>query len=332
MIFLKSTALEYSMDQKKRRRMMEEFYHDIEENEELLPELKEIQVHYCEESRTYKLKNKWKPFETVEDVYKITILSALEKKTDPATKITIELIRRGEKIKTAKVLADKGKSHDEKIYKIHTDRTMNPEMSKKYSKYLEGTLQVRNLDDEMFPFLQEQIQIAESKFCHVIDLREKKHSVDVDMTNQKEIARIARAMQRQFGGELKIDYKLQTRDKQTQKDLFRIAATIILPTVKKGQYITHDTKVFKITSIDKDIIGFNLKTKASEHISLNAKFEILEPQETTISLVQPTIKAIDPVTFQPEELFFPSNVLKKKMKLDKKIIVVKFGKQLFLQA
>jgi NMD protein affecting ribosome stability and mRNA decay len=318
------------MDRKSRRKMMETFYNDIEEHQELLPEIKEINVHYCEESQTFKLKNKWKPFETVEEVYKTTILSTLDKKVDPTAKIEIQLVRRGEKIKFAKVLADKGKTHDEKTYKIHTDRTMNPEMSKKYSKYLEGTLQVRNLREDMFPFLQEQIQLSEQKFCHVIDLREKKTSIDADMTNQKEIARIARAMQRKFGGELKLDYKLQTRDKQTQKDLFRLSATIILPTVKKGEYIKHDSKVFMITSLDKDIAAKNLKTGTLEHIGFHDKFEILEPQQTTIAQVQPSIKALDPVTFQAEQLLLPK-ALEKKMKIGKKITVVKFGKQLFLQ-
>ncbi|MFW6230511.1 MAG: NMD3-related protein [Nanoarchaeota archaeon] len=319
------------MEQKKRkgrRKMMDDFYKEIDRQKKLLPDIKQIEVRYCEESKTYKLNNKWHPFEDVAEVYKETARKAIEKHADPEAKITIKPIWHHTKVKSITFIATTNELEEEKTVPVHTDKTMNPQYAKKYAKALEGTLQLRNLDEDMFVMLKEELEASEKKFCHVTDLRERGQSIDIDMTCQREIERIARALQNVFGGELKIDYKLHTKDKQTQKDIYRITATVIFPKVKKGQYIFYKNAPCHITALDKDIHARNLKTGTLERIAFDEKIEKIEKHTTTVSKVEPRIEAIDPVTFQSEEVVFQDNQ-KKNLKINQKITVVKCRTKLY---
>ena len=318
------------MKERQRKRMMEEFYKELDSDEKLLPEIKEINVRYCETSGTYKVNNKWRTFESHQEIFEETVRHSLKRKIENDVSININQIDPEKKIKELTIIAKKGKVIEERKVKAIVDKTMNPSFAKKQSKYLEGTLQLRNLEEEMFEYLKEQLDVSEKKFCHVTDIREKKKNIDIDMTCQHEIERIARDMQKRYGGTLKLDYKLHTRDHQTQKDLYRISATVIFPDAKKGEIISYNSEPFFIKSIDKDIHALNLETGEKINIDFNDKYEKLKKYTTTISQTNPSIKVIDPETFQEEEVFFTeklqSNKKKKKYKIDQKITVIKLKK------
>ena len=320
------------MKRHQRKKMMEEFYKDIEDDS-LLPEIKEINIRYCESSETFLINNRWRQYDSVQDVFNECVNNFLKKKIDDDISVKVKPIDETKKIKQITIVAEKSKTIEEKTVKVNVDKTMNPSFAKKQSKYLEGTLQLRNLDEEMFEALKTELDVSEKKFCHVTEIREKKQSVDIDMTCQHEIERIAREMQKKFGGTLKLDYKLHTRDHQTQKELFRLAATVIFPTVKKGQIINYKSKACLIKSIDKKISAINLNDGSKEFIELDEKYEKLERKEAVVSQINPKIKVLDPETFQEEFVVFQDKDIKRKkrIKINDKIPVVKLKKIYFVQ-
>ncbi|MFW5872202.1 MAG: NMD3-related protein, partial [bacterium] len=179
------------MKNRERKKMMESFYEELQE-ENIFPDIDEINFRYCESSETYKINNKWRRYETIQEVFDETTKTIFKRKLGDAYKVHVKPINPEHKIKEIVVVVEKGKKKEERKIKAIVDKTMNPTFAKKQSKYLEGTLQLRNLDEEMFETLKELLDSAERKFCHVIDLREKGTSVDIDMTCQHEIGKIAR--------------------------------------------------------------------------------------------------------------------------------------------
>ena len=317
------------MDRKKRDKMMRDFYKEIE-IPKILPEIKEINLRYCEDSSTYKINNKWKNYTDISEVLYNSVYNSLKRKIDEDVKLEVEPLMKGSKIKELRITGKKGKFQEEITVKAKIDKTMNPSLSKKYSKYLEGTLQIRNLNENMFEYLQELLEISEDKSGHVIDLREKGKSVDIDMTSQKEIERIAKGMQKEFGGNLKMDYKLHTRDKQTQKELYRLNATIILPDVRKGDYINFENETFKVISIIKDKMKvYSLENETKIMIGLDEKYDILKKETSIIARTEPNVMIIDPETFQMNEIKLRDKNNTKKIKINQKLEIVKNNNKIF---
>ncbi|MFP4189958.1 MAG: NMD3-related protein [Candidatus Woesearchaeota archaeon] len=318
------------MKGKERERMMKKFYDEIDQPRLLPDDMKEISIRYCESSMTYRLNNKWKEYEDISEVLDDTVNNALKKKVDKDTEIEVEPVMKGEKIKELIITAKKKGVTEQKKVKAIVDRTMNPAYSKRFSNYLEGTLQLRNVDEGMFTFLQDQLSIAEKRFSHVIDLREKDKAIDIDMTSQKEIEKIAKNMQKEFGGELKMDYKLHTRDKQTQKELHRLTATVILPDVKKGDHIESGDQVYKVVAIMGNKMKVSdLDTGKNKMMSLKDEHKILKKEKAIVVQINPDIKVIDPETYQMTKIILKDKKNVKKIRMNQKLDVVRSKKRLY---
>ena len=305
---------------------MQDFYKKIESEKSLLPEIESISLRYCEESQTFKVKNKWRPYESLQEVLDESVKAQLGKNIIPAVNIRTRAIMKGGKIKKIKILANTKNQEEEKTVDVILDRTMNPSYAKKVSHYLEGTLQLRNIDEEKFSYLSKQLKIAERKFAHVVDIHEKGKNIDIEMTSQHEIARIAREMQKQFGGELKLDYKLQTRDKNTQKDLYRINATVIFPKVSKGDVIEYEDEPHRVDALSKNMKVTNLRKGNSFTLSYDEDYKELPVYTTHITKVKPSLEVLHPTTYQSEPI---QNPKKKAYKDNQKIKVTMHEKGLF---
>ncbi len=317
------------MDERKRKKMMKDFYEEVDHTS-LLPEIKSVSLRYCEQSMTYKVNNAWKEYEDISEVLHGTVSNQLKRKISKDTLLKVDPVKKGDKIKELVITATRGSQKEQKIVKAEVDKTMNPALAKKFSKYLEGTLQLRNVDERMFPFLQEQLEQAEKRFCHVIDMREKKDSIDMDMTSQKEIGKIAKNMQKEFGGELKMDYKLHTRDKQTQKELHRLTATIIFPDVKKGDFIAKDGNTYEVTAIIDDKMKVeNLDHGKKEFMGIEGEHKTLKKEKAIVVQTNPEVMAIDPENFQMTKVILrdPKNI--KKIRIDQKLDVVRSNRKLY---
>lgn len=301
------------------------FCKDCEEKP-MLEEFKEFTVRICMASKRFLLKNKWTPYDDPYEPYIKTAKYYI--KTKPGVLLKVKPIERNEKVRKLQIEAiDKDGNSEEYIIPIKVDKTESPEAQKRTSGYLEGTLQVRNLSEHTFIALREELARAERNYVHATKVTEKKDSMDLEMTSQHEIERIARNMQKMCGGKLKVDYKLQTRDHMRSKDLYRITATITLPKFNKGEVIKYDNEPYLIKSLGKEINAINLITGHKKKIDFEETCHLIPSQETTISRIKPSIEVLDPETYQSEPLVCIEKP--KRTKENVTLNVVKFKRVLY---
>ena len=125
------------------------------------------------------------------------------------------------------------------------------------SDYFQGILQLRNVNEEILSFVHNQIK----KRGDVAVTRTVKYSngIDLYITSQKFIRILGKKLKDSFGGELKISYKLHTRNKQG-KDLYRVNALFKPLKYRKGDLVSVRGDEVRLISIGKKIFARNLKT------------------------------------------------------------------------
>lgn len=286
---------------------------------QLIKNVKDIKVWVCGDCNRFFFRNKWRPYTEDTEPYKETAKEQIT--VEPGTKIDIKLHYKGQKVKEIEFFAtDKQNNEEEYKTPISVDKTMCPSCSKKSANSIAGTLQIRNLTEDVYKDLDEELARSEKAHVHILTLDEKPGYIDIDMTNQTWIERIARNLQEKYGGQLKVDYRLQTRDHQTSKDVYRITATLMLPTVKKREALLYDDEPYVVNAIGKNLSVMNLKT--GEHIKLDFtdKFRKLETHKTTLSQLKPHIEALDPETYQSEPIKEIEKIRKPKLGMEIKVL------------
>ncbi len=123
--------------------------------------------------------------------------------------------------------------------------------------YYQGILQLRDVNEEILGFVQNQIK----KRSDVAITKTIKYAngVDLYMTSQKFIRILGKKLKDSFGGELKISAKLHTRNKQG-KDLYRVNVLFKLSKYKKGDIALVRGDEVRLINIGKKIFARNLKT------------------------------------------------------------------------
>lgn len=123
--------------------------------------------------------------------------------------------------------------------------------------YFQGILQLRDINDEMLAFVQNQIK----KRSDVAITKTVKfpNGIDLYITSQKFIRILGKKLKDSFGGELKISSKLHTRSKQG-KDLYRVNALFRPSRYKKGDTVSVRGDNVRLISIGKKIFARDLKT------------------------------------------------------------------------
>lgn len=196
---------------------------------------------------------------------------------------------------------------------------------KKNSQYFEGVLQVRNVDEELLAFLDGEFEKAEKENIFVTAYKKHRNGYDYYLTSKKFIVKMVHALQQKFGGIVKVSEKLFTRDNQKSKNVYRVNALFSKAEVSKGDIVVYDDKVLKITSVGKIIFGQELGKKSRIKLDFDADFRKLEPKVTSVVKVYPDKQALNPSTYQAQEL-----VTGKKVKLGMQLKVVSFKNKLYL--
>ena len=123
--------------------------------------------------------------------------------------------------------------------------------------YYQGILQLRDVNEEILGFVQNQIK----KRSDVAITKTIKYAngVDLYMTSQKFIRILGKKLKDSFGGELKISAKLHTRNKQG-KDLYRVNVLFKLSKYKKGDIALVRGDEVRLIKIGKKIFESNLNS------------------------------------------------------------------------
>ena len=100
-------------------------------------------------------------------------------------------------------------------------------MHKQYrSDYYEATIQLRPQNQEIMAFIKKDINKRNDVFISKVE--DKKFGTDIYISSQRYARSLARKLQQQFKGEMKLTYTLHTEDRQTSRKLHR--ATLLFRT------------------------------------------------------------------------------------------------------
>ncbi len=107
-------------------------------------------------------------------------------------------------------------------------------MHKQYhSRYYEATIQLRPDNPNVFEFIKRDLNKRNDVFISSIE--KKKYGLDIKISSQRYARALARKLQKQFDGEVKLTYTLYTEDRQTSRKLHR--ATLLYRSRDRQQTI-----------------------------------------------------------------------------------------------
>jgi len=129
-----------------------------------------------------------------------------------------------------------------------------------------GVLQIRNPTKEVTEFVKTSLDKSAKKGIFCIKEIKQKNGTDYKLTDGGFTRKIGRSLQTTFGGELIITARLVTRDKQSQKDLYRVTAMFKVPPFKKGDIVKYKGRDVKILNLEKKVYIEDVKSKKKEQI------------------------------------------------------------------
>lgn len=173
--------------------------------------------------------------------------------------------------------------------------TYCPNCSKKNSKYYEGTLQLRNTNDEIISYVENYIKKNNISIANKI---QKNNDYDLDISDQRKLQNLAQNLKKNFGGELKISIRQFTQDRLTSKQIYRVNALYEAPDYKKGDVIKIENNLYLITNLQKSISAIDLKTGKKSTLNKIKDYEILKQYKTKITKIYPDLEVLDPETYQ----------------------------------
>ena len=133
--------------------------------------------------------------------------------------------------------------------------------------YFEGTLQLRNIGDEVVEFAVKEIEKNEN--ANIAKISKVTNGIDIYVAPQKLLRSIGNKLQHHFSGQLIVSRKLHTRSRVTSKDLYRVNVLFRIPKFKKGDIIEYKGDKIKVISIQKKVFAKDIKT--GKKLNLNFK-------------------------------------------------------------
>lgn len=133
-------------------------------------------------------------------------------------------------------------------------------------QYFEGVLQLRNPNNEVIRFIKNQLE-KNNEF--IAKEKKLKEGYDYHISSQKFLRRLGKKLKENFKGELKVNYRLYSRDRQTSKNIYRINVFFSVFQYKKGDKIDFRGDKLKIVSIGKDVFCKNIKTGEKVHLDFD---------------------------------------------------------------
>lgn len=138
----------------------------------------------------------------------------------------------------------------------------------KHYKYFEGILQLRNPNDEVINFIEEEFRRQKKP---VISKEIKiKGGCDLYFLSRKFLSALGKKLKQKFPGVLKSSATLHTKSK-TGEDLYRVTILFRLLNFKKGDIVKVANEDFEvITVMENQVMTKNKKSGEKKRFSLEA--------------------------------------------------------------
>ncbi len=200
-----------------------------------------------------------------------------------------------------KVRAKNGKHEFEQTYEfpLQFEKGNCDHCLRAKSTYFEGTLQVRGSTAVVEQFIDMAIERGEANGNFLVKKDRHKDGFDYYFTKNKFTRQLAASLKKQFGGKYTLSRRLQTRDRQTSKEMYRLTLLYQSPLFFKDEVISTGRDVYHITSTTGTLTARNLGTGKTEKLDPKlSRFTRLVPHTTTVSKVQPQLEVLHPISYQ----------------------------------
>ncbi len=133
--------------------------------------------------------------------------------------------------------------------------------------YFEGVLQLRNPTEEIIAFIDHELETN----GRTIITKEEKHKdgIDLYLTSNGFLQKLAKRLKQKFGGELKINVRLHTRDRQTSKLVYRVNVYYRYVPEKHGSIATIRGVQYRILSQGTKVYVQNVVTGEKKYITFD---------------------------------------------------------------
>lgn len=181
---------------------------------------------------------------------------------------------------------------EEYVIPIVLKTTVSPKFAKLGTNYYEATLQLRNETIEHKKLLEKLVGRYDSLAAN----KEIPHDNGTDylMTEKQSMKKIAYKLQHRFGGLLKENVRLITRDHLRSKDVYRLTVFIEFPPYKRGDVLQNEERLVRFDAPGKKLRFTNILTgKKIEEQYEPGKYEYATVHETTVTQVEPKLFILD---------------------------------------
>jgi len=240
------------------------------EENPVLKEFKEMTIEVCRICSAYPMQNRWNNARSVKDAVETAAKAGIKK----PCKIRAVFPKPIEDLKK-----ERGKKHIQleisfpgEKYDIPADLifTECPRCAKQRSTYFEAILQLRNPKPEIIDFIERRIEHKKESGIFLTDMKEVRNGIDFYITSKKYAMHLGRLLQKKFFGIYKASPQLFTRDKNTQKDVYRVNVLFKAFDAKPGDIIRMGEEEIKLLEARGERIqGMNMKTRKKVFVNEN---------------------------------------------------------------
>jgi len=231
---------------------------EAEQSEPLLKDIKPVTFTYYIDTEELAIAGKRKKIDDLEELFVLLV----QKSITPQRDVDIDEIVPQDSLPQLKA----GMAIEEDFQFIITGIRDNERLSEVYTvpirlkvgelrgaahaSYFQGVLQLRSVSadiaNEAIDLLKKYTTIAKR-----VPIAED--GLDVYVTHKKPLLRTAEYLQQQYGGKIHRTATLHTRDRQTQKDLYRETVLFCKFTVAPGDVIEDEDTVLKVNKVGRKI-------------------------------------------------------------------------------
>jgi len=260
--------------------------------------VKPVNITFCSCNK-YLEKNQWKTYKTLKDL----VVKKIRKQV-PKAKVTFIHFHVPENHKekiTNDVLAEfKNREHVVEVVLKHGKCTM---CSKEGTDYFEAVLQVRSTNykvlEESIEFLKRKVDNLRQKGVFINKVQRFENGYDLYITNKRVTQALGRELCDTFGGLSRASPHLQTKSRQTSKNVYRVNVMVKLPGFVKGDIILANDKVLRVDKLGKKIKLFDLRRNSSLSVDYSKlQYHILKKHSTYVSRLYPALEVINPYDYQ----------------------------------
>jgi len=235
---------------------------------------KKYDVVICSNCDRYNL-GEWKDFKVIEDIVEELVRRALGKRkalftgelfepSDLTIQVKYDMLMHEEYITInleAHGFPDSYSSlprTEKHSFIIFPKYTTCPRCSRKYGGYYEAVFQIRRegrflTRQEIDDYIKEvdgisASELEKNKMAFITQVLKKKEGIDFQMGSLKFTKKLARALQKKYGGYVSESYRLTGFDRQEGKARYRASVVLRLSQLEDGNFILYDGGLWKISN------------------------------------------------------------------------------------